>query len=97
MTQTRMITHCPKWARYGQKRTVSEVARRRDRRLRSPRRHGHHPARGSRQIKNTASFSVDRINEIERTTRHDVIAFTTALAENIGPESRLRSLRSDVV
>src|SRR6185503_5810106 len=40
------------------------------------------------KIKRTASFSVDRINEIERTTRHDVIAFTTALAENIGPESR---------
>src|SRR6185436_4407266 len=40
------------------------------------------------KIKHTASFSVDRINEIERTTRHDVIAFTTALAENIGPESR---------
>ncbi len=39
-------------------------------------------------IKRTASFSVDRINEIERTTRHDVIAFTTALAESIGPESR---------
>jgi len=40
------------------------------------------------KIKRTASFSVDRINEIERTTRHDVIAFTTALAETIGPESR---------
>jgi adenylosuccinate lyase len=40
------------------------------------------------KIKRTASFSVDRINEIERTTRHDVIAFTTALAESIGPESR---------
>ncbi len=40
------------------------------------------------KIKRTASFSVERINEIERTTRHDVIAFTTALAENIGPESR---------
>src|SRR6185369_3358802 len=40
------------------------------------------------KIKRTASFSVDRINEIERTTRHDVIAFTTALAENIGPDSR---------
>jgi adenylosuccinate lyase len=39
-------------------------------------------------IKKKASFSVDRINEIERTTRHDVIAFTTALAESIGPESR---------
>jgi len=40
------------------------------------------------KIKRTATFSVDRINEIERTTRHDVIAFTTALAENVGPESR---------
>src|SRR5215813_4960916 len=40
------------------------------------------------KIKRTASFSVQRINEIERVTRHDVIAFTTALAENIGPESR---------
>jgi adenylosuccinate lyase len=39
-------------------------------------------------IKKNASFSVERINEIERTTRHDVIAFTTALAESIGPESR---------
>jgi adenylosuccinate lyase len=40
------------------------------------------------KIKRTASFSVERINEIERATRHDVIAFTTALAEKIGPESR---------
>lgn len=40
------------------------------------------------RIKRTARFSVDRIKEIERSTRHDVIAFTTALAENIGPESR---------
>ncbi|HSF24575.1 MAG TPA: adenylosuccinate lyase [Blastocatellia bacterium] len=39
-------------------------------------------------IKKKANFSVERINEIERTTRHDVIAFTTALAESIGPESR---------
>ena len=39
-------------------------------------------------IKRKARFDVDRIKEIERTTRHDVIAFTTALAENIGPESR---------
>ena len=40
------------------------------------------------KIKRTARFSVERINEIERVTRHDVIAFTTALAESIGPESR---------
>jgi adenylosuccinate lyase len=40
------------------------------------------------KIKLTARFDVDRIKEIERTTRHDVIAFTTALAENIGAEAR---------
>ena len=35
-----------------------------------------------------AAFSVERILEIEQTTHHDVIAFLTNLAENIGPESR---------
>src|SRR3989442_2313160 len=40
------------------------------------------------QIKSRAKFSVERINEIEKTTDHDVIAFTTTLAENIGEASR---------
>ena len=40
------------------------------------------------QIKARANFSVDRINEIEKTTDHDVIAFTTNLAELIGEASR---------
>lgn len=40
------------------------------------------------KIRRTARFSVDRIHDIERTTRHDVIAFTTALAENVGREAR---------
>jgi adenylosuccinate lyase len=35
-----------------------------------------------------ATFDVARIDEIERETRHDVIAFTTHLAEIIGPEAR---------
>ncbi|KEG19726.1 adenylosuccinate lyase [Bartonella bacilliformis] len=35
-----------------------------------------------------AEFDVNRINEIEATTKHDVIAFLTHLAEFIGPESR---------
>ena len=39
-------------------------------------------------IKSKAAFSIDRILEIEKTTRHDVIAFLTNMAENIGPESR---------
>jgi len=39
-------------------------------------------------IKKKASFSVDRILEIEEETHHDVIAFLTNLSENIGPEAR---------
>ncbi len=39
-------------------------------------------------IKEKAKFNVQRITEIEEITRHDVIAFTTCLAEFIGPESR---------
>jgi len=46
------------------------------------------PSEALEQIKTHASFSVDRINEIEKTTNHDVIAFTTNLAESIGEASR---------
>src|SRR5690554_3923583 len=35
-----------------------------------------------------ATFDIDRIDEIERETRHDVIAFLTHLAEIVGPEAR---------
>ncbi|MFN2576134.1 MAG: adenylosuccinate lyase [Pyrinomonadaceae bacterium] len=46
------------------------------------------PADALEQIKSRAKFSVARINEIEKTTDHDVIAFTTNLAESIGEASR---------
>ncbi|GIU83110.1 MAG: adenylosuccinate lyase [Acidobacteria bacterium] len=46
------------------------------------------PPDALRQIKERASFSVDRIAEIEKITDHDVIAFTTNLAENIGEAAR---------
>ncbi len=36
----------------------------------------------------SATFDVDRIDEIERVTKHDVIAFLTHLAEFIGPDAR---------
>ncbi len=39
-------------------------------------------------IKAKAAFTVERISEIEKTTDHDVIAFTTNLAENIGKAAR---------
>ena len=35
-----------------------------------------------------ASFDVDRIHEIEQTTRHDVVAFTRAVSESLGPEKK---------
>ncbi|MEQ1715106.1 MAG: lyase family protein, partial [Hyphomicrobium sp.] len=35
-----------------------------------------------------AKFDVDRIDEIEAVTKHDVIAFLTHLAEHVGPEAR---------
>ena len=40
------------------------------------------------QIQQKAGFSIDRIKEIEEVTRHDMIAFTTAVAEKVGPASR---------
>jgi adenylosuccinate lyase len=46
------------------------------------------PREALQEIKSRARFSVQRINEIEKTTNHDVIAFTTNLAESIGPTSR---------
>lgn len=39
------------------------------------------------EIKKKASFSVERIDEIEREVKHDVIAFLTAVNESIGSEN----------
>mgnify|MGYP001253427154 CR=1 FL=1 len=46
------------------------------------------PKKSFETIKKKSKFSVDRVLEIEKETRHDVIAFLTNLAENIGPDSR---------
>jgi adenylosuccinate lyase len=46
------------------------------------------PAEAVEVIRRKAAFSVERINELEKTTDHDVIAFTTNLAENVGAEAR---------
>ena len=43
------------------------------------------PAEAAADIKERGGFDVGRIEEIERTTQHDVIAFTTAVAEKVGP------------
>ncbi|MGE0359909.1 MAG: lyase family protein, partial [Vicinamibacterales bacterium] len=39
-------------------------------------------------LKKKARFDVARVEEIEQTTQHDVIAFTTAVAEHVGPSAR---------
>jgi adenylosuccinate lyase len=46
------------------------------------------PAADARELRARASFDIARIEEIERTTQHDVIAFTTAVAERAGPSAR---------
>jgi len=46
------------------------------------------PAEAARQIREHAGFSVERIQEIEAEVRHDVIAFTTSVAEHVGEASR---------
>jgi adenylosuccinate lyase len=46
------------------------------------------PADAARDIRERGAFDVARIEEIERTTQHDVIAFTTAVAEHVGPSAR---------
>jgi adenylosuccinate lyase len=39
-------------------------------------------------LRRGAGFDIDRINEIELETRHDVIAFTRAVSETVGPERK---------
>src|SRR5215467_6897806 len=46
------------------------------------------PKESAKAIKERANFELHRIREIEAEVRHDVIAFTTAVAEIVGPESR---------
>ena len=46
------------------------------------------PVEAARELRAKASFDVARIEEIEQTTQHDVIAFTTAVAERVGPAAR---------
>jgi adenylosuccinate lyase len=49
---------------------------------------GEIPLEDLQEIKLKASFDIERISEIEETTKHDVIAFLTNVAENVGNASR---------
>ncbi|EFL51701.1 adenylosuccinate lyase [Solidesulfovibrio fructosivorans JJ]] len=61
---------------------------------------GRIPAADMEIIRQKADFDVDRILEIEQVTRHDVIAFLTAVEERVGPAARFIHLgctSSDIV
>lgn len=45
------------------------------------------PPRSLQNIKKKATFSVEKIAEIERVVKHDVIAFLTSVAENVGEDA----------
>jgi adenylosuccinate lyase len=49
---------------------------------------GEIPKSALQTIRKKARFDVDRIDEIEKTVKHDVIAFLTSVAEHVGQESR---------
>jgi adenylosuccinate lyase len=46
------------------------------------------PPDAARDIREKGGFDIARIEEIEQTTQHDVIAFTTSVAEKVGPSAR---------
>jgi adenylosuccinate lyase len=46
------------------------------------------PEDAAKALREKGGFDVDRIDEIEREVKHDVIAFLTSLSEHVGPEAR---------
>jgi adenylosuccinate lyase len=46
------------------------------------------PAEAARDIRQRGAFDIARIDEIEKTTQHDLIAFTTNVGEHVGPSAR---------
>ncbi len=51
-------------------------------------RQGAIPKKSFLNIKKKAAFDIDRIDEIEKTTKHDVIAFLTSVTEKVGQDGR---------
>ena len=49
---------------------------------------GEIPLSALKNIKKKAGFDIGRIDEIEKTTKHDVIAFLTSVTEKVGPDGR---------
>src|SRR5580704_15138332 len=46
------------------------------------------PSMAAKAIASKGRFDLERIEEIEKTTKHDVIAFVSSVAESVGPEGR---------
>ena len=46
------------------------------------------PKKAAREIKRKAGYSIPRVLQIEKKTRHDVIAFLTDMSDRIGPDGR---------
>src|SRR6476620_10898661 len=46
------------------------------------------PGEAAKAIAERGDFDLKRIHEVEAEVKHDVIAFTTAVAEKVGPEAR---------
>ncbi|MCC5890775.1 MAG: adenylosuccinate lyase, partial [Alkalibacterium sp.] len=49
---------------------------------------GEIPKEDVQKIRENASFNIDRILEIEKQTKHDVVAFTRAVSESLGDEKK---------
>jgi len=49
---------------------------------------GEIPSKALQRIKEKATFSLERIEEVEKVVKHDVIAFLASVAENVGEDSR---------
>ena len=49
---------------------------------------GHIPEKDVETLYQNAGFDINRIKEIEQETRHDVVAFTRAVSETLGPEKK---------
>jgi adenylosuccinate lyase len=46
------------------------------------------PVEAAKAVRERGGFDIDRIDDIEREVKHDVIAFLTSLGEHVGPEAR---------
>jgi len=53
---------------------------------------GRIPAESLKHIQESSSFSIERIDELEKTLHHDVIAFLTAVGETLGEDARFMHL-----